>query len=84
VVTASPAGPSDVPVAAELPQRPPAFPRVLEPTRPLDTIPGTQVYRAPQQGAAPATAMGAGGLSPPAESSLPVGEATGSATAAPQ
>jgi hypothetical protein len=43
---------------------------VLESTRSVDTIPGTQVYRAPEPAARNETA----------ESTLPVGEATGSAT----
>ncbi|MCD6079000.1 MAG: hypothetical protein K0R89_2944, partial [Ramlibacter sp.] len=114
VVMPSTAGPAEVPVAADLPQRPPSFPRALEPTRPVETVPGMQVYRVPEQASAPSATMGAGGFTPqriepvarpePAvrseptmpseppgrteaassESSLPIGEATGSATAAPQ
>ncbi|MCC2675351.1 MAG: penicillin-binding protein [Ramlibacter sp.] len=114
VVMPSTAGPAEVPVAADLSQRPPSFPRALEPTRPVETVPGTQVYRVPEQASAPAATMGAGGFTPqriepvarpqpavrseptipneppgrseatPSESSLPIGEATGSATAAPQ
>ena len=90
----------DSPVVAE-PQRAPSFPRVPESTRAVETIPGTQVYRAPEYRApeqpirvtpgpaasvevvrapqAPSpSAMGAGSAS---ETNLPVGEATGSATA---
>ncbi|HEY0823423.1 MAG TPA: transglycosylase domain-containing protein, partial [Ramlibacter sp.] len=37
----------DAPVIAE-PQRVPAFPRPLDSGRPVDTIPGTQVYRTPE------------------------------------
>jgi hypothetical protein len=39
--------PSDSPVIADQPQRVPSFPRPLETTRPVDTIPGTRVYRTP-------------------------------------
>jgi hypothetical protein len=66
----TPAAAADAPVVADWPQRTPSFPRVLESTRSVDTIPGTQVYRAPEPAARNETA----------ESTLPVGEATGSAT----
>ena len=39
--------PPDAPVIASDPQRVPSFPRPLEPTRPVETVPGTQVYRSP-------------------------------------
>jgi penicillin-binding protein 1A len=86
VVAPSPAAARDVPAVADLPPRVPAFPRALEAARPVETIPGTQVYREPEQVTPPAAAMGAGGgggsaRSEPAEVSLPIGEATGSATA---
>jgi len=40
--------PPDAPVIASEPQRVPSFPRPLETTRPVDTIPGTHVYRSPE------------------------------------
>jgi hypothetical protein len=48
-VTPPPAMPPQSPVVADLPQRVPSLPRTLEPTRPVDSIPGTQVYRLPEQ-----------------------------------
>jgi penicillin-binding protein 1A len=39
--------PANAPVLATDSQRVPTFPRPLESTRPVDTIPGTQVYRSP-------------------------------------
>jgi penicillin-binding protein 1A len=39
--------PPNAPVVAAEAQRVPSFPRPLESTRPVDTIPGTQVYRSP-------------------------------------
>jgi len=40
--------PPDAPVIASEPQRVPSYPRPLEPTRPVETVPGTQVYRSPE------------------------------------
>ena len=40
--------PADAPVVASDPQRVPSFPRPLDtPARPVDSVPGTQVYRSP-------------------------------------
>ncbi|WP_222622918.1 penicillin-binding protein 1A [Ramlibacter cellulosilyticus] len=44
---ASPVVTPDAPVIASDSQRVPSFPRPLEPTRPIETVPGTQVYRSP-------------------------------------
>jgi penicillin-binding protein 1A len=48
----APAVSPDAPVIADQqPQRVPTFPRPLDSGRPIDTIPGTQVYRAPDMAA---------------------------------
>ena len=43
----------DAPVITSEPQRVPAFPRPLETARPVETVPGTQVYRMPETTARP-------------------------------
>lgn len=79
----APAVSPDAPVLVE-PQRVPSFPRPLETARPVETVPGTQVYRSPEATArmpdpsAPADVVRAPS-SPPTRSAAP--SAGGSATA---
>ena len=58
-IPATPAVRPDAPVIADQqPARVPSFPRPLDSSRPVDTIPGTQVYQQPS--APPAAAVGGG------------------------
>ncbi|MBK6009508.1 transglycosylase domain-containing protein [Ramlibacter ginsenosidimutans] len=52
----------DAPVIVSEPQRVPTYPRPLEAARPVDTVPGTQVYRSPD-----ATAVRPSDAPPPSE-----------------
>jgi penicillin-binding protein 1A len=64
----------DAPVIVGEPQRIPSFPRPLEPARPTDSIPGTQVYRTPDAAARtgpPPSGGSASTDSPPAWNSPP-------------
>jgi penicillin-binding protein 1A len=50
--SSSPPVSADAPVIVSEPQRVPSFPRPLETARPVETVPGTQVYRSPDATAA--------------------------------
>jgi penicillin-binding protein 1A len=47
-VDAAPLPAPEAPVVSSEPQRVPSFPRPLETTRPVETVPGTHVYRSPE------------------------------------
>jgi penicillin-binding protein 1A len=70
----------DAPVIASDPQRVPSFPRPLDTGRPVETIPGTQVYRSPDVAARPPDASAPadvvrGPAQPRVAGSMPAGTA---------
>jgi penicillin-binding protein 1A len=75
--------PPSAPVIAPEPQRVPSFPRPLETARPVETVPGTQVYRTPEATARvsdPAGPQSSQRASPPV-SSAPSGNGGSTASA---